>query len=133
MGEKGFEQFWETHRCNAVCQFLGLPPINPKLEAEDNGTAVRDEFKSTAAPENVACRACVPKVGSPSGTSTHLAATMSMRNKDRWRLAIPPDGVPPIREHCWKNEYLVEGAYLDGISSACGGRHCRHQRDDEVM
>jgi len=36
LGQKGFEQFLSTHRCNAICKYLGLPLINVKVD--DRGT-----------------------------------------------------------------------------------------------
>jgi len=31
MGERGFERFLSTHRCNHICRYLGLPSINAKV------------------------------------------------------------------------------------------------------
>jgi hypothetical protein len=31
MGERGFERFLATHRCNHICRYLKLPSINAKL------------------------------------------------------------------------------------------------------
>jgi hypothetical protein len=125
MGEKGFEQFWETHRCNAVCQFLGLPLVNPKEEDEDNGTAVREDVKSTSN--------FVPvKIQGPS-TSSHLPITAgstqasSVTEKDRWKAALRPNGPPLIKEYCWNSQHLVDGEYLKGISPACRERHCQRR------
>jgi elongation factor 2 kinase len=44
MGEKGFEKFLSTHRCNAVCRYLKLPAINAKQEVEDIGTLPAEPF-----------------------------------------------------------------------------------------
>lgn len=34
LGLKGFEKFLKTHRCNSICRFLKLPPVNPKYTAD---------------------------------------------------------------------------------------------------
>eukprot|EP00160_Parvularia_atlantis_P000788 Unigene10631_Nuclearia_a/m.32499 Unigene10631_Nuclearia_a/g.32499 ORF Unigene10631_Nuclearia_a/g.32499 Unigene10631_Nuclearia_a/m.32499 type:complete len:395 (+) Unigene10631_Nuclearia_a:209-1393(+) len=31
LGPRGFDKFLSTHRCNAICKYLRLPPINAKL------------------------------------------------------------------------------------------------------
>lgn len=36
LGKDGVRQFFATHRCNAICRFIGLPPNNPL--GEDLGT-----------------------------------------------------------------------------------------------
>ena len=35
MGDRGFAKFLSTHRCNAMCSYLKLPPINPKKQTDD--------------------------------------------------------------------------------------------------
>lgn len=30
MGKRGIEKFLANHRCNPICNYLALPPINPK-------------------------------------------------------------------------------------------------------
>uniref|UniRef100_A0A6B2LAC4 Alpha-type protein kinase domain-containing protein n=1 Tax=Arcella intermedia TaxID=1963864 RepID=A0A6B2LAC4_9EUKA len=32
LGQKGIDQFLKSHRCNAICRYLKLPPINPRFE-----------------------------------------------------------------------------------------------------
>jgi elongation factor 2 kinase len=44
MGDKGFEKFLSTHRCNAVCRYLKLPAINAKQEMEDIGTLPAEPY-----------------------------------------------------------------------------------------
>lgn len=44
LGKKGFEKFLDSHKCNAICQYLGLQPINPKSEKNDFGTFPRPEL-----------------------------------------------------------------------------------------
>ncbi|MES1909881.1 MAG: hypothetical protein MHM6MM_002568 [Cercozoa sp. M6MM] len=34
MGLRGFERFVMSHKCNAICAYLRLPPINPRNERE---------------------------------------------------------------------------------------------------
>jgi hypothetical protein len=36
LGQKGIDQFLKTHRCNPICRYLKLPPINPKMDEEGN-------------------------------------------------------------------------------------------------
>ena len=39
LGKKGFAKFLSTHRCNSICRYLKLPPVNPKYKyGEDRGT-----------------------------------------------------------------------------------------------
>ena len=38
LGTKGFERFLRSHRCNAICKYLRLPPVNAKEGTEDKGT-----------------------------------------------------------------------------------------------
>ncbi len=33
-GEKGYEEFFKTHRCNQICKLLGLP--RNRLQKEDD-------------------------------------------------------------------------------------------------
>jgi hypothetical protein len=42
LGERGFEKFLQTHRCNAICRYLRLPAINAKLL--DEGTKPAQTF-----------------------------------------------------------------------------------------
>lgn len=35
MGQRGFQKFFSTHRCNAICKFFKLPLVNPKNVAKD--------------------------------------------------------------------------------------------------
>eukprot|EP01132_Coremiostelium_polycephalum_P002804 gene2804-3486_t len=44
LGQKGFEKFIDTHKCNAICQFLNLQMINPKSERSDCGTVPRPDL-----------------------------------------------------------------------------------------
>ncbi|KYQ91700.1 myosin heavy chain kinase [Tieghemostelium lacteum] len=44
LGKKGFEKFLDTHKCNAICQFLCLSSINPKSEKSDCGTVPRPDL-----------------------------------------------------------------------------------------
>lgn len=44
IGKKGFEKFLDSHKCNAICQYLELQPINPKSEKNDMGTFPRPEL-----------------------------------------------------------------------------------------
>ena len=37
LGERGISKFLETHRCNAICRYLKLPPINPFLSSNSLG------------------------------------------------------------------------------------------------
>jgi len=32
LGQRGIDQFLKTHRCNPICRYLKLPPINPRDE-----------------------------------------------------------------------------------------------------
>jgi hypothetical protein len=127
MGEKGFALFWETHRCNAVCQFLGLPLVNPKEEDEDHGTAVREDVTSTsnAAPVNIQGPCTSSHLPSIAAGSTQ--ASSAVTEKDRWKAALRPNGAPLIKEYCWDSQHLVDGAYLKGISPACRERHCQRR------
>ncbi|ETW04996.1 hypothetical protein, variant 3 [Aphanomyces invadans] len=34
LGVLGFKKFLATHRCNPICAYLKLPPVNPKVNAE---------------------------------------------------------------------------------------------------
>uniref|UniRef100_A0A7S2RID9 Alpha-type protein kinase domain-containing protein n=1 Tax=Mucochytrium quahogii TaxID=96639 RepID=A0A7S2RID9_9STRA len=34
LGIKGFDRFLKTHRCNRICRYLKLPPVNPKYSME---------------------------------------------------------------------------------------------------
>lgn len=43
LGKSGFEKFLDTHKCNAICQYLELQPINPKKK-NDGGTIPRPEL-----------------------------------------------------------------------------------------
>jgi len=36
LGQRGIDQFLKTHRCNPICRYLRLPPINPR--SDDIGT-----------------------------------------------------------------------------------------------
>uniref|UniRef100_A0A6U2Y647 Alpha-type protein kinase domain-containing protein n=1 Tax=Paramoeba aestuarina TaxID=180227 RepID=A0A6U2Y647_9EUKA len=38
LGTKGFERFLRSHRCNAICKYLRLPPVNAKEGSDDKGT-----------------------------------------------------------------------------------------------
>jgi len=40
LGQRGIDQFLKTHRCNPICRYLKLPPINPR--DEDIGTVPVD-------------------------------------------------------------------------------------------
>ncbi|GAM26183.1 hypothetical protein SAMD00019534_093580, partial [Acytostelium subglobosum LB1] len=44
LGQKGFEKFMDTHKCNAICQYLNLQMINPKSEKSDCGTVPRPDL-----------------------------------------------------------------------------------------
>ncbi|KAF2072953.1 hypothetical protein CYY_005746, partial [Polysphondylium violaceum] len=44
LGKKGFEKFLDTHKCNAICQYLNLQSINPKSEKSDCGTVPRPDL-----------------------------------------------------------------------------------------
>ncbi|EGC33807.1 myosin heavy chain kinase B [Dictyostelium purpureum] len=44
LGQKGFEKFLDTHKCNAICQYLNLQSINPKSEKSDCGTVPRPDL-----------------------------------------------------------------------------------------
>lgn len=47
-GRRGIQKFLESHKCNAVCKYLKLPKINPKLSVEDVGTvAIQPEMDRT--------------------------------------------------------------------------------------
>lgn len=46
LGQRGIDQFLKTHRCNPICRYLKLPPINPKID--DIGTVPVD---STVMPD----------------------------------------------------------------------------------
>ena len=41
LGRKGFDRFLMSHRCNAICAFLKLPPINAKFDAAGTLPATR--------------------------------------------------------------------------------------------
>jgi elongation factor 2 kinase len=36
LGQRGIDQFLKTHRCNPICRYLRLPPINPRIEDTDH-------------------------------------------------------------------------------------------------
>jgi len=40
LGQRGIDQFLKTHRCNPICRYLKLPPINPRVD--DLGTVPVD-------------------------------------------------------------------------------------------
>jgi len=42
MGPRGFEKFLKSHKCNAICRYLRLPPVNAKRQ--DSGTVPRDAY-----------------------------------------------------------------------------------------
>jgi len=44
LGEKGFEKFLQTHRCNAICKYLRLPAVNEK---QDDGGTLPAQMVST--------------------------------------------------------------------------------------
>ncbi|KAM9995653.1 hypothetical protein ACTFIY_001836 [Dictyostelium cf. discoideum] len=54
LGQKGFEKFLDTHKCNAICQYLNLQSINPKSEKSDCGTVPRPDliFPDTSERDN---------------------------------------------------------------------------------
>eukprot|EP00455_Lapot_gusevi_P006767 TRINITY_DN1289_c0_g4_i2.p1 TRINITY_DN1289_c0_g4~~TRINITY_DN1289_c0_g4_i2.p1 ORF type:complete len:364 (+),score=69.66 TRINITY_DN1289_c0_g4_i2:172-1263(+) len=41
LGKRGFDKFLQTHRCNRICQYLKLPPINPNYAAVGTLPATR--------------------------------------------------------------------------------------------
>lgn len=43
-GMRGVLRFCQTHQCNNICRYLGLPPINPKHN--DSGTCIRSPLKN---------------------------------------------------------------------------------------
>jgi hypothetical protein len=45
MGERGFDKFLSTHRCNAICRYLKLPSINSKQD-DDAGTLPATRYMS---------------------------------------------------------------------------------------
>ncbi|CAK4083630.1 unnamed protein product [Aphanomyces euteiches] len=38
LGVLGFKKFLASHRCNSICTYLKLPPVNPKANSADQGT-----------------------------------------------------------------------------------------------
>lgn len=32
LGVLGFQKFLSSHRCNSICRYLKLPPVNPKVQ-----------------------------------------------------------------------------------------------------
>jgi len=40
LGQRGIDQFLKSHRCNPICRYLKLPPINPRID--DLGTVPVD-------------------------------------------------------------------------------------------
>ncbi|CAH0475749.1 unnamed protein product [Peronospora belbahrii] len=38
LGVLGFQKFLSSHRCNSICRYLKLPPVNPKARHADSGT-----------------------------------------------------------------------------------------------
>eukprot|EP00727_Mastigamoeba_balamuthi_P014621 m51a1_g9785 putative myosin heavy chain (466) ;mRNA; r:1695421-1698611 len=46
MGPLGFQQFLSGHKCNAICQYLRLPPVNAKSDLEDLGTMPAQRYMS---------------------------------------------------------------------------------------
>ncbi|RLN61030.1 hypothetical protein BBJ29_004157 [Phytophthora kernoviae] len=38
LGVLGFQKFLSSHRCNSICRYLKLPPVNPKSRHADSGT-----------------------------------------------------------------------------------------------
>ncbi len=39
LGARGFAKFLQTHRCNSICRYLNLSPMNPIDPRQDEGTA----------------------------------------------------------------------------------------------
>jgi len=44
LGKQGMDKFISTHKCNSICKYLKLPPINPKDPALDAGTVPAQQF-----------------------------------------------------------------------------------------
>jgi len=48
LGQRGIDQFLKTHRCNPICRYLKLTPINPRADVEgtvpvDGATVMPDQ------------------------------------------------------------------------------------------
>ena len=41
LGVRGIKRFLETHRCNSICRYLRLPPVNPKADTVDSTVPVK--------------------------------------------------------------------------------------------
>ncbi|CCI48393.1 unnamed protein product [Albugo candida] len=44
LGVLGFQKFLSSHRCNSICRYLKLPPVNPKDRQADDGTVPLQEL-----------------------------------------------------------------------------------------
>ncbi|TMW56396.1 hypothetical protein Poli38472_006406 [Pythium oligandrum] len=47
LGVLGFQKFLSSHRCNSICRYLKLPPVNPKDRHTDHGTLPLQELMNT--------------------------------------------------------------------------------------
>ena len=46
MGERGVDRFIASHRCNAVCRYLKLPPLGPSTSLDEEGTMPGTRYMS---------------------------------------------------------------------------------------
>ncbi|KDO34430.1 hypothetical protein SPRG_01565 [Saprolegnia parasitica CBS 223.65] len=47
LGALGFQKFLHSHRCNSICTYLKLPPVNPKERYKDYGTVPVQELMNS--------------------------------------------------------------------------------------
>eukprot|EP01133_Synstelium_polycarpum_P004097 gene4097-4781_t len=95
LGQKGFEKFIDTHKCNAICQYLNLQMINPKSEKSDCGTVPRPDL-------------ILPD------TSTERTETPSkvfeFKNKTLELVQTLKGHEGPVESICFNDQYLFSGS-----------------------
>jgi len=80
LGRRGVERFLQTHRCNRICRFLHLTPVNPKDARQDTGTLPAQPFMAKTQVDVVR----VDNVHAYE-TTPHLSAYFKSRTSSRRR------------------------------------------------
>lgn len=104
LGQRGIDKFLQTHRCNAICKYLKLPPINANYDTNFGTLPLHGEYMEFESIKVVNISQ-FPRIGT--GKRIHTTRTVTQSS------------IPPI-VHKNKN-YVTEYEDRDWI---CRGMWC---------